>query len=91
MRRFALLLPLFAILACGGSSSSSIADPATGDGGTGDGAAGDGGTSGGTTYTLDNVCELTAPKICALRKPCCEKSFGFDEATCLANVESARM
>jgi len=33
-------------------------------------------------YTLDNVCDRTAPLICDLRKPCC--GTGYDEAACLA-------
>jgi hypothetical protein len=70
---------------CGGSSS----DPVLGD-------APDSGKSDGATqtdaaseaYTLDNVCTRVNPKVCALRKPCCEKSFGYDEAFCLADVNA---
>jgi hypothetical protein len=40
-------------------------------------------------YTLDNVCDLTAPKFCALRKGCCLQTAGFDEAACEAH-EKAR-
>ena len=56
-------------LACGGASSSGI-DP------TGSAAAPDGGGGAGqdgqvATYTLDDVCERTAPRICApIRRAC---------------------
>ncbi len=73
------------VLACGGSTSSGITDPAAGDAGT---SSADGGSGTTTTYTLDNVCELTAPKVCALRKPCCEKTFGYDEAGCIAEAKA---
>lgn len=33
-------------------------------------------------YTLDNVCERTAPLVCDLRKKCCASNY--DEAGCLA-------
>lgn len=89
MRSLAFLsIPLAVVVACGGSSSSSILDPASGDGGA-DGStssSSSSSSSGGTgkSYTLDNVCDLTAPKICALRKGCCEKTHGYDEAACIA-------
>lgn len=72
------------VAACGGSSSSDIL-ASTNDGGTTpSGEAGaDAGASGGAKYTLDDVCDLTAPKICELRKSCCEKAFGYDESACL--------
>lgn len=70
------------VLACGGASSSTI-DPlgASPDGGAAQDAA-------ATTYTLDDVCERTAARTCALRKPCCEKTSGYDEAACLADAKS---
>lgn len=74
------------VLACGGSSSSGIGDSTANDAGT---TSADGGGGGGpTAYTLDNVCKLTAPKVCELQKPCCEKTFGYDEAACLAQAEA---
>lgn len=39
-------------------------------------------------YTLDDVCERTAPKVCELRKPCCEKTHGYDEQACLAEAKA---
>ncbi|MRG90818.1 hypothetical protein [Polyangium spumosum] len=35
-------------------------------------------------YTLDNVCAQIAPQLCEVRKSCCEKGDGYDEATCIA-------
>lgn len=85
MRSFAFLsIPLAVILACGGSSSSNITDPASTDGGSTSSSSG--GTS--VPYTLDDVCERTAPKICELRKSCCEKSFGYDQAKCIENAKA---
>ena len=88
MRSLAFLsIPLLVVLACGGSSSSEITAPASSDGGTdGSSSSSSGGSSGSTNggaYTLDNVCERIAPKICELRKSCCEKSYGYDEAKCI--------
>jgi hypothetical protein len=88
MRSLAFLsIPLLLVLACGGSSSSTIVDPPSGDGGadTSSTSSSSGGNGG---YTLDNVCDLIAPKICTLRKSCCEKSHGYDEAACLANAKA---
>jgi hypothetical protein len=91
MRALAFLsIPLLLVLACGGSSSSAIADPPATDGGT-DGSSTTSSSSSGSTggaYTLDDVCDRTAPKICALRKSCCEKSHGYDEAACIANSKA---
>lgn len=90
MRSLALLSISLLVVAsaCGGSSSSSILDPAAADGGGGGGEGGatDGGT--GAAYTLDNVCDRTAPLLCNLRKSCCEKSHGYDEAACLARAKA---
>ncbi len=72
-------------VACGGSSSSVEAANSAPDGGTSDGGPDGGSTS---TYTLDDVCEKTAPKTCALRKPCCEKTSAYDDAGCLANAKA---
>jgi len=60
--------------ACSGSSSS-IADGA------------DSGPS-SALYTLDDVCERTAPKICELRKSCCDKTGGFAQAGCVAHAKA---
>lgn len=61
---------------CGGSESPLGVGPSDAGGdATSTGPVPDG------VYTLDNVCETTAPKVCELRKACCEKSSGFDEAT----------
>lgn len=70
------------VLGCGGSSSSAIGDPTGGDGGT----TAEGGSA--ATYTLDDVCERTAPKVCAVRKPCCEKAWGYDDAACIAQAKA---
>lgn len=74
------------VVACGGASSSPIGDSASGpDGGAASRA------EAGTTqaaYTLDDVCERTAPKVCELRRPCCQASFGYDEAACLAQAKA---
>lgn len=91
MRSLAFLsIPLVVVVACGGSSSTNIFDPAAASDGGADGSStsssssssGSSGTPGGG-YTLDNVCDQVAPKLCALRKPCCEKTHGYDEAKCL--------
>lgn len=48
----------------------------------------DGGTT-GPTYTVDNVCAQTLPKVCAARKSCCEKAaFPYDAAGCEANEKT---
>lgn len=73
------------VLACGGSTSSGIGDSTAGDAGT---SSGEGGAVGATTYTLEDVCELTAPKVCAVRKPCCEKAWGYDEGACIAQAKA---
>jgi hypothetical protein len=47
------------------------------------------GSSGSGAYTLDNVCDQIAPKLCDLRKPCCTASgTGFDQTGCEANMKS---
>lgn len=73
---------LAAIVACSGSTSPLIGGDAGQDGAT----ASDGGAT--TTYTLDNVCDLTAPKVCAQRVGCCTQSGGYDEAGCLTNTKA---
>jgi hypothetical protein len=88
MRSLAFLsIPFAVVLACGGSSSSNIADPPSTDGGA-DGSSGSSSGGNGGPYTLDDVCDRTAPKICELRKPCCEKSFGYDQAKCLESTKA---
>lgn len=68
---------------CGGSESPLGVGPSdAGVDATSTGPVPDG------VYTLDNVCETTAPKVCELRKACCEKSSGFDEATCLRRAKA---
>jgi hypothetical protein len=51
---------------------------------------GDGGAeaSSASAYTLDNICEQTAPKTCQIRKSCCDKTSGYDETGCLAESNS---
>ncbi len=73
--------------ACGGTSSplGPLADASTEGGEPGEGGASDAGGA----YTLDNVCERTAPRVCAIRKGCCEKTAGYDEATCLTREREA--
>src|SRR5688572_21691203 len=68
---------------CGGSSPDPVLGTATDSGGGNDGGQAD---SAPEAYTLDNICSRTNPVICALRKPCCEKTFGYDEAACLAEA-----
>lgn len=75
------------VVACGGSSASGIAGPSSDAGAAGDGG-GTGTGTGAAAYTLDDVCERTAPKICELRKGCCEKTHGYDEAACLAQAKA---
>jgi hypothetical protein len=64
-------------VACSGSSSSNITDGTS-----------DGGPSAGSVYTLDDVCDRTAPKICELRKSCCDRTGGFDQTGCLAHAKT---
>jgi hypothetical protein len=73
--------------ACGGSDSSDVTD-GKGDGGGGSETGTSGGEGGTGSYTLDDVCDKVAPKICAMRKPCCDKSHGYDEAGCLAEAKA---
>ena len=57
-------LALALAVACGGTESSSVgpaADAAIEGGDLGEGGAGEAGSG----YTLDNVCEKIAPKVCA--------------------------
>jgi hypothetical protein len=70
------LVILAFLFACSGSSSSDI------------NALPDGGTSSGPLYTLDDVCDRVAPKICALTKSCCDKTGGFDQAGCMAHSKA---
>jgi hypothetical protein len=89
--------------ACGGSADTGLSGPGTGgsagaggaDGGAagtpaggGGGAAGSPSTGGGGGgYTLDDVCEKTAPIGCGLDQPCCMASgFGYDQAGCVARA-----
>ncbi len=64
------------VCACGGSDNSSIA------------SGGDAGSDAGATYTLDDVCARTGQPICDIRKPCCEKTAGYDNAGCLAHANA---
>lgn len=73
-----------AAAACGGSTSSEITGPP--GSGSGQGQGGDAGTT-SAAYTLDDVCEKVVPKICEIRKPCCEKSGAYDEAGCIAHAK----
>ena len=73
--------------ACGGSDSSDVTGGKD-DGGGGSETGTSGGDGGSGAYTLDDVCDKVAPKICAMRKPCCDKSHGYDEAGCLAEAKA---
>lgn len=54
----------------------------------GAGTPGDAGVGSGS-YTLDDVCDEVAPRLCGLRKPCCTAAgIGFDEAGCEADFKS---
>lgn len=64
------------LAACSGASSSSIG---------GETDAGLDGSDASATYTLDDVCGRIAPKICAMRKSCCEQAASYDEAGCVAH------
>src|SRR5262245_22754714 len=82
--------------ACGGSSSDDVMTPAGSSGnasssGSSGSTTGDASTTqegGATTYTLDNVCEKTAPLVCEMRKTCCLAGAGYDEAGCLAHAKA---
>jgi hypothetical protein len=67
MRHLTAVVLVAGIIACGGSSSSDIAD---------------------ASYTLDDVCEKTAPKICEVRRSCCEKGSGYVESGCLSHAKT---
>lgn len=77
----AALAVLFA--ACSGSTT-------TPPGVSPDGGAPDGGAdaSPAKVYTLDDVCAAVPQTICALRKPCCEKTSTYDEAGCIAREKA---
>lgn len=78
------------VVACSGTDTAAVAGPGADAAAPTDGATtsdgGDGGTAGG--YTLDNVCDLTGPKLCAARASCCTASGGYDEAKCLAHAKT---
>jgi hypothetical protein len=62
---------------------------ACGSDSTTNGGGPDGSTTGTGQYTLDNVCDVVAPRVCGLRKPCCTAAgIGFDEAGCEADFKS---
>ena len=71
----------------GGAAGSGTGGAAGDSGGAGGASGGAAGSGGGASYTLDNVCQLVAPKICAGEQSCCQSSgFGFDQAKCEAYV-----
>ncbi len=42
-------------------------------------------TAGQFVYTVDNVCSVIVPKLCAARQPCCDATnVGYRESLCLA-------
>jgi hypothetical protein len=47
-----------------------------------------GGTGGGGGYTLDNVCAKYPQEVCGLRANCCQNSFGYDQAKCIATEKA---
>ncbi len=77
------------------SNDAGTADAAS-TGGSGGGTLGSGGSSasGGSSgsagggpmaVTLENVCDVTTPALCAAFEPCCMQGrFGFDRAACEA-------
>jgi hypothetical protein len=78
MKRAFLAVALIAGVACGGSSSSGVMDPAS--------DAGSDATPGDAPYTLDNVCDRLPPIECDLRKSCC--GADFDQAGCVAHARA---
>jgi hypothetical protein len=71
------------LLACSGSDSTpSIGSSDSGPAGE---AAAD---TGSTPYTLDDVCDRTAPLVCGIRKDCCAATGGFDETGCEAHSKA---
>jgi len=70
-------------VACGGSSSSDVTTSPPREGGTSSETS-----AAETPYTLDDVCERTAPLICEIRKPCCESGVGYNETACLAQAKA---
>jgi hypothetical protein len=73
---FASVVTALFVTACSGSKGSDITDTT------------DSGASSGPLYTLDDVCERVAPKICELTKSCCDKTGGFDQAGCIAHSKA---
>ena len=76
------------LVACSGTDTGTVtgaSNDAAVDGALGADGGGDGGASG---YTLDNVCDLTGPKLCAQRASCCTATGGYDEAKCLAHAKT---
>lgn len=70
----------FSLAACGGSTAGGLTGG--GSGGTGGGAGGTSSVSNGS-YTLDSVCQETAPVGCQIDQPCCQSSgYGFDASGC---------
>lgn len=80
-------LVVFGVVAACGDDDATIAPPVdAGSAETGSSSGSSSGDEGGTTYTLDNVCEKTAPIICDLRKKCC--AADYDEAGCLSHQKA---
>jgi hypothetical protein len=71
----------------GGASGASVGGAAGSVAVGGNGGSAAGGSGG---YTLEDVCQKTAPIGCALDQPCCTQSgFGFDQNGCVqAAVDS---
>ncbi len=67
-------------VACSGSVSPLVAGEPRIEAGANDALAPE---DAGSNYTLEDVCERTAPKVCALRTSCCQASGGYNEARCL--------
>ena len=68
------------VVGCSGSVSPLLPPPGNDGGNVSDAPVGD---AGGSNYTLDDVCDRTASKVCALRAACCQSTGGYDEATCI--------
>lgn len=83
-------LVAFGVVVACGDDDATVPSPATTDGGNTSSSSSSGSSSGevdaGPTYTLDNVCDKTAPIICDLRKKCC--AADYDEAGCISHQKT---
>jgi hypothetical protein len=75
-----------AVVACSGSDGSAVGSQE--DAGAGDGGSSEDAADGAPAYSLDDVCDQVAPKLCSARQPCCEETGGYDEAGCVAHSKA---